>query len=338
MWTHTQPRKPAGSPDGGQYDRISRRSAGLTLTNEDDKWEELVAIAHAVASNTMDSSRSYFDSEDARQEYLIDMLTHANRHGGVEEISPALARKISRNATSRMYLASRAGRVHDHRNIRSVDFQAAEMFRRAAAQLEEDSGEPLTFRQREELAEQISKRWPAGSRPRQGFHEQVTHEQIQDDSFHGESRSRSHAHDWEKDPDSAYNRLLDTSSGNARRRLAFNALAEVRGIPPQPIDSLSRRQADHVRRLIPDRAAIMRAISDWDRGVSSQTCEAFFRPFGASEPDHRDQIADLVSSMPEKAEEIFGFALAGATRRSGAATYRRDERYQYPEEAGKDQR
>lgn len=321
-------RQSIGQPTGGQFAEEARSGSGLSLTDAefDDHLGELYEYLDersrfAHRSQTFGST---WDREDLRQDAMLEMVDRARRTGSVADVTKGYARHYQAGLVTRALQARREGRdASEHLKVNSANMAGWRTFAARVDDLERELDRSLTNHERDAVAARVRDEWPdQRHRPSINFHRSRQTQALPEEDWETgrpvtASAETSYFDSLAGGGEEVERVMTMPSRGGAARKFGWNAMCEIRGIPKAPQGFLNNRQIAYCKDQVGDEnAAVISTLRAWQSGTRDEQTECLFRPFGAVDNAHREQIADLLEDYPDDAHRIYTMALAGATKRN----------------------
>lgn len=331
-----QPRQPAGVPVGGQFAATARAEIGTCLLDpaaashadeaivELSETELLAAARQSVRTHAFRQGVRFVGEDDMVQETIEKVLTYKKNNGQVVVTRPY----VHTVATGIVAQAARG-------RLRAEDRKAIGILNARVGQLEEEMGRKLTSAEQDQLAAKIREDWPdPRHRPSVDFVALAQVRVLSLDATQGsddegrtlaETLSESgalattlDADDLAVDPDTLAGQVLSGErSDKVRNRAdAWDIYASMGGLPTAVPKAVSPRHASAARVHIAQAGGVCAAARTWQQGESTPATEALFSPFGPLDEGGRDQVAEALLGRSAFAEELWGSAMAKASRRT----------------------
>lgn len=331
-----QHRQPAGVPVGGQFAATARTEPSTTLLDptgashadeaiiELSETELLAAARQSVRTHAFRQGVRFVGEDDMVQETIEKVLTYKRNNGQV-----VITRPYVHTVGAGIVAQAARGR------LRAEDRKAIGIFNARVGELEEEMGRKLTSAEQDQVAAKIREDWPdPRHRPSVDF---VALAQVRvlsldatqgsdDDEGRtlGETLSESgalattlDADDLAVDPESLAGQVLSGARADkARNRTdAWDIYASIGDLPRAQPQAVSRRQATAARVHVAQGGGVLAAARTWQQGEATPATEALFSPFGHLDEGGRDQVAEALLERSAYAEELWGAAIAKASRR-----------------------
>lgn len=255
--------------------------------------------------------------DDIVQDTVVDLLTqHATGKGDMSRFLEGRFLNRATAAVTSWYLAN----GEHHTTIRG-----RVQLRNKTEELQQQLGRSLTQRELNDLAEEIRLSFPAGRRPRLGYHV-IQYDRSLDEVREGNGDGWS-LHDAlpAVEAEDVYGTMptmaaaalesLEAEGGitleQARGR-AWNLIADSSGAPEVAAHSIKNPK--------PVLAAVRRAggvaalVKAWDDDfITAEQAQALFAPFGAQHYESREAIVRLLARHPAHAQRLWESAVDAAT-------------------------
>lgn len=302
--TKTTPRRPRGTPVGGQFAPFEHPEADVELS------DELVdqAMRKATKASSALARRYGVSAEDVRQDTLLAFVASVKRNGADAITNPnGYIETIARQqAVSAMIGTTRT-------EVR----QAISAFHSRVAATSQLYGRDLTAAEQDEIAEAIRGAQPPRRRAPEGFHRKTKVVSLEDAGVVNLADVSTPATTRGFDEDSIAaraERLLAAGEWVAARRLAWDAVAESTGAPLVAHESVTETEAARCRRLVADAGGVTAvANAAAPGGEPNETERAVLAPFGETDTLGRDRVFDLLAEYPDVADRLWDVALTQAT-------------------------
>ncbi len=202
----------------------------------------------------------------------------------------------------------------------SREWAARERFFARLAEITETEQRDVSQNEWHAIAHEVRMSFPPGLRPHPRYYmgsiEDVS-EPIDENMALADHRL---VNDDEFDSGSVADRALDMAESGRladARKLAYDAIAEHRGLPVGRHGEITERRAGNARRAVEARGGVagtMRAYVADPKAFTSKEVEAIFGPFTRSEePDARQQIAEAFVALDLHAPMLYDAAVQSAT-------------------------
>lgn len=312
MSTKAQPRRPPGTPVGGQWAPTQHDEPDIALPQAVPQAAqsafgspEVLALVQSEARKA--AYRFSLDADDVADETMLKLLSGSHNADNLH----AYAVTATRNVAKDMYLRATAGV-----ELSTYEMRAWQMYRAECARLEQKLWRHLTGPEEDALAEQVRARIdrvPAGfhRRPKRKLVQGTLPEPADGYSYHRRSAfpAGSLADRAERMAENDVGRCNLAAISNARM-IGWDALAELDGAPLAAIDSLSRKQATRVRHQVRGAGGVNAVVAAHRAGtLDEQTARAFFAPWGEIDESGRDAVTKLLRKHGAYADDLWDAAV-----------------------------
>lgn len=311
-----QTRQPKGIPSGGEFAGHDRAESDVALVGAPAKnWktdrsltdreilDQAIMLARSAGNK---AGLSEQDIEDVAQETAYSVLK-TRQNNPDAPISGGLLRVASKALVSRL--------VDNH--LRHEDSKALTMWKRQAADREQELGRHLTATELDALADSIRDAWHnPRHKPRIGFQHEV---RFASTEFMGAKFSEGFASPEQnvdsrrlrEMADAVEDKMIDPKTVRLR---VWNILSVDSGAPLARQDLLSTRQADAVKKNVGNAVETANAFL---RGEANETqTEALFAPFGTTTPGQRLHAARVIAARPSVGDKLWRSAVDYAATRA----------------------
>lgn len=302
------------------------RAAILTAEAIRASQEALTRVATSVTqSYRIDAT----NAEDIVQDSWVHLLERDERRG---DIADRVGEKSFLGLVARKYAANYG---NDHRfGLRSEDFSGRRTLRAKTAEIEATTGRKMTKTEYEALADEIRESFPAGRRPRVGYHVELSQLSLDvpvsstdpgsatlGDTLADEGGIGFHGNGFDQQEDAAALALHNLENQRAAkddiRRDMWRILSTRIDGAPQPVrGSLDATAANRAKRTVAAAGGALELATKWSYAETTpEQEEALFAPFG---PDldnaGRQGVFNVLESNPTYADRIWISGISAATR------------------------
>lgn len=303
--------------------RIRHSNPGVARRGAEDLLAE---VKRSVGRMRPKTGLSFHDAEDATSETTFDMLKRV-KHG--HNVEGGLVQWASGAVSSRFVNGP---------ELRHETTKGITLLKQARADREAETGEHMTSREIDELAEEIrtGPKFNKYHRPIQGY--QHIQDFIRPTSFSQfpDSYIDEQMHEFRygigstfEDQGSASDRLAAevedkvTSKADAMKRL-WEVTAEDQDVPKATADRIGRTDAANVQNYMSAQTnGVMNACREHEEGIKNKNTYALFAPFSDLTANDRDAIVAVFLERSGHAEALWSSALNAATKSKKTET---DER------------
>ncbi|MET4144032.1 hypothetical protein [Arthrobacter sp. UYCo732] len=306
-----------GIPTGGQFAATFHAEPTLSLAterlNEFTNVEDFVEVAYTSAAhwrrryNQQDKS-IIVDEDDIAQETMLRTLEALDRGRKItdfKQMVTSTAANVTVRATETTF------RAEDRKAYRIFDEQ------RKAIELE--TGERMTQRAQDELAQKVLDEWhDPRHKPSKDFRIARTFDRSLDAPHGADGGVESTLGATLVNPEQSGNYIKPNSymdrahtameeTGAAHKaemkRLAWNAIAEGTQVPMSNPGSLSQRQVTKHRGVMDKHeGGLMGACKDWSADRENEATAALFAPFGEMDFEDQERVVTMLEGFEARGE------------------------------------
>ncbi len=320
MTLATQPRRPAGRPDGGRYDTttiaapaVSSLVTGITDPSDDD-WEREILPAISIICRRRVQSRDFADELAA--DVSLQVLTNARAKP--VRITFSYIKAIA---------ARRANAMRRTPGTDPEDDKARALWSEQVYAQELDLGRELTAGEQHSIATRIRSTWVStrGHRPSPLFYmPQRTASLYGDDGIIIDVAVHDVApEDRPRDLEPETEDLLARTESDPHLRrvdrtvVGWQVMRDLHDSPTPIAGLITRARATALRSRVEAAGGVATVIDRWENGTSDQVTESLFEPFGRLDETDQQAVVTSLKASGVFADDMWRTAVTYASTSGG---------------------